>query len=701
MSKNGQAQETPEEKAKGAPARPAPPRPTKAKARPKARAKGGRSRGRALGWRLLKWGAVAAIWCVFIGLCFVAWLAYDLPDLSRLTNTARRASVTLVTADGQILASYGDLYGKAVKLDQLPPYLPDALLATEDRRFYAHFGIDPLGLLRAIITNVQAGHMVQGGSTITQQLAKNVFLTADRTIRRKGQEALLALWLEHNLSKQQILTLYLNRVYFGAGTYGVEAAARKYFGKSAAQVTPFEAAMLAGMVKAPSRYNPVNDPKAATERAKLVLFNMANAGYITAADADKYAAQGIASLRTPPAASGQYYADWVLDQVASYVNYADRDVVVVTTIDRQAQVAAEGVVAKILAADAGKNAGQAALIALSPDGAVRAMVGGRDYGSSQFNRATQSLRPPGSSFKLFVYLAAMEAGMSPGDVMNDTPISIAGYRPDNYDSKFFGRVTLREAFARSLNSVALQLSERVGRRKVIEMARRLGVTADLTAGPSIALGASGVSLLEMTGAYAALANHGNGVWPYGIEEILDGDGNTLYKRSGGGPGHVIGGHAAAEMIDMMQSVISSGTGKAAALDRPAAGKTGTSQDYRDAWFIGFTADLVTGVWVGNDDNSPMNKVTGGSLPTKIWHDFMTAAETGKPVLPLPTPGGGEVPVAALTPAAPAAITTASAGGAGGTGVATDPQRPLGDNTPSPEIQGIIDKLKVLSDQRKK
>ena len=651
---------------------------------------------------LLKWTAVLSIWAFFVGLCFLGWLAYDLPDLSRLTTATRRPSITLVTSDGQILASYGDLYGKAVKLDQLPSYLPDALLATEDRRFYAHFGIDPLGLLRAIFANLQAGHLVQGGSTITQQLAKNVFLTPDRTIRRKGQEVLLALWLEHNFSKQQILTLYLNRVYFGAGTYGVEAAARKYFGKSASQVTPFEAAMLAGMVKAPSRYNPVIDPKAAAERAKVVLYNMANAGYATAADADKWIAQGLANMRTPPAASGQYYADWVLDQVASYVNYADRDVVVVTTIDRQAQVAAEGVVAKLLAGtDASKNAGQAALIALSPDGAVRAMVGGRDYGTSQFNRATQALRPPGSSFKLFVYLAAMEAGMSPDDVMNDTPISIAGYRPDNYDSKFYGRVTLREAFARSLNSVALQLSERVGRRKVIEMARRLGVTADLTSGPSIALGASGVSLLEMTGAYAALANRGNGVWPYGIEQILDADGNVLYKRSGGGPGHVIGGHAAAEMIDMMQSVIFSGTGKAAALDRPAAGKTGTSQDYRDAWFISFTADLVTGVWVGNDDNSPMNKVTGGSLPTRIWHDFMTAAETGKPPLPLPTPGGGGgVPVASLTPA-PTTVSTASASGAGGTGVATDPQRPLGDNTPSPEIQGIIDKLKVLADQRKK
>lgn len=692
MSKNGEKPE-----GESGPAKPRPR--VKAAARAKGRTKG---RGRALGWRLFKWALVAGVWCLFLGLCFTAWLAYDLPDLSRLTNADRRASITLVTEDGQILASYGDLYGKPVKLDQLPPYLPDALLATEDRRFYSHFGVDPLGLLRAIITNIRAGHLVQGGSTITQQLAKNVFLTPDRTIRRKGQELLLALWLEHNMTKQQILTLYLNRVYFGAGTYGVEAAARKYFGKSASQVTPFEAAMLAGMVKAPSRYNPLSDLKAAEDRAKLVLYGMANAGYITAADADKVIAQGVASFKTPSSATGQYYADWVMDQVSSYVNYDDRDLVVVTTIDRQAQAAGEAAVSKILAgADAAKNASQAALVAMSPDGAVRAMVGGRDYGTSQFNRATQSLRPPGSSFKLFVYLAAMEAGMTPDDGMTDAPFAVGNYRPNNYDDKFYGPVTLREAFARSLNSVALQLSERVGRRKVVEAARRLGVTADLTSGPSIALGASGVSLLEMTGAYAAFANKGNGVWPYGIEQILDSDGNVLYQRSGGGPGRVVGGHAAAEMIDMMQSVILAGTGKAAALDRPAAGKTGTSQDYRDALFIGFTADLVAGVWVGNDNNAPMGKVTGGTLPTRIWHDFMMAAEAGKPVLPLPAPGG-ELPVASLYPA-PATIASSNVkvSGAGGTNVPTDPQHPLGDNTPSPEIKNILDKLRVQAQQRQK
>jgi penicillin-binding protein 1A len=659
---------------------------------------GGRAarKGGSFGLKLAKWLAVAAIWSAFAGLCFTAWLAYDLPDLSRLTNAARRPSITLVTDSGQILASYGDLYGKPVDLDKLPAYLPEALLATEDRRFYEHFGLDPRGLLRAMITNLRAGHLVQGGSTITQQLAKNVFLTPDRTIRRKGQEVLLALWLEQTLSKRQILTLYLNRVYFGAGTYGVEAAARKYFGKSASQVTPFEAAMLAGMVKAPSRYNPLADPKAAADRAKLVLNSMVDAGFMSDGEAASAIKQGIADTKTPSAASGQYYADWVLDQVSSYVNFADRDLVVVTTIDARAQLAAESVVNKVLSgADASRNANQAALVALSPDGAVRAMVGGKDYGASQFNRATQALRPPGSSFKLFVYLAAMEAGLLPDQTMIDQPISVGSYRPNNYDDKFYGQVSLREAFARSLNSVALQLSERVGRGRVIDAARRLGVTSDLTSGPSIALGASGVSLLEMTGAYAAFANRGNGVWPHGIEQILDSTGNVLYKRSGGGPGLVVGAHAAGEMIDMMQAVVLWGTGRAAALDRPAAGKTGTSGDYRDAWFIGFTGDLVAGVWVGNDDNTPMNKVTGGTLPTRIWHDFMAAAETGKPPLPLQAPSG-EIPVAALNSGP--ALTSAQPSYQT---VPTDPQRPLGNNTPSPQIQNIIDRLKILADQRKK
>ncbi len=669
----------------------------------KAKAKGGRRRFLA---GLAKWTAVLGIWAFFVGLCFLGWLAYDLPNLDRLTTASRRPSITLVTSDGQILASYGDLYGKPVNLDELPPYLPDALLAIEDRRFYSHYGIDPRGLVRAFMANIEAGHLVQGGSTITQQLAKNVFLTPDRTVRRKGQEILLALWLEHSLSKQQILALYLNRVYFGAGTYGVDAAARKYFGKPAAKVTPFEAAMLAGMVKAPSRYNPLVDPKRAIDRAKQVLASMVDAGYLSDADASRAIAKGVANLKTPAAASGQYYADWVLDQVSDYVNYADRDLVVVTTIDGRAQQIAEAAVDKALSdADAAKNANQAALVAMSPDGAVRAMVGGRDYAASQFNRATQALRPPGSSFKLFVYLAAMEAGMTPDDTMVDGPISIGNYRPSNFDDKYYGTVTLRDAFARSLNSVAVQLSEKIGHDKVISMARRLGIHADLVDAPSIALGASGVSLLEMTSAYAVLDNHGNGVWPYGISQILDSQNNVLYQRSGGGPGQELGAHTAGQMLDMMQAVVASGTGRAAMIDRPIAGKTGTSQDYRDALFIGFSAELTTGVWVGNDDNSPMNKVTGGSLPTRIWHDFMASTLAGKPPQPLPLPNG-EMPEIALTPVMPTPPVTASTDSAAPAAASNviepvDPLHPLGDNTPSPEIQNVIERLKLLAKQRQK
>ncbi|MEA2780736.1 MAG: penicillin-binding protein [Rhodospirillaceae bacterium] len=666
----------------------------KTKKKGKGKLAGRRSRS-GFGIKFLKWSGVAAVWAFFVGLCFVAWLAYDLPSLGRLANAERRPSVTLVTSGGQILASYGDLYGKPVKLDELPEYLPDALLATEDRRFYKHFGLDLRGLLRAIVTNVRAGRLVQGGSTITQQLAKNVFLTADRTIRRKGQELLLAFWLERNMTKQQILELYLNRVYFGAGTYGVDAAARKYFGKPASKVTPFEAAMLAGMVRAPSRYNPINDSRQAAERGKLVLANMVAAGYMSDRDAQRAAAQGVANLKTPPAASGQYYADWVLDQVSGYVNYTDRDLVVVTTIDPQAQQGAEATVSKVLASDAAKNADQAAVVAMSPDGAVRALVGGRDYGDSQFNRATQALRQPGSAFKLFVFLAGMEAGLRPDDKLVDGPVSVGNWRPNNFDDRYYGTVTLREAFARSLNSVAVQVSERVGRSRVVETAHRLGITADLSATPSIALGASGVSLLEMTSAYAAFANRGNGVWPYGIEQILDAQGKVLYQRSGSGPGQVVGARAAGEMLDIMQSVVSWGTGRTAQMDRPVAGKTGTSQDYRDAWFIGFTADLVTGVWVGNDDNTPMNKVTGGTVPTRIWHDFMVLAEAGRPVRPLSSPAG-ELPMASLDPGATATIAPSAAPAA-----APAAAEALGDNTPSPQIQSVIQQLRQRAADRRK
>ncbi len=566
----------------------------------------------------------------------IAWYGSGLPDISRLDGLTRRPSVTLLSADGTMLATFGDLYGAPVQLHELPPHLPQAVLAVEDRRFYSHFGLDLWGVTRAVLANLRAGRIVQGGSTITQQLAKNLFLKPERTIRRKVQETLLALWLERRFSKDQILTIYLNRVYLGAGTYGVEAAARRFFGKSARQVSLYQAAMLAGLLKAPSRYNPVSDRELAAARARWVLAAMVDAGYLTPERA-------AAAERQPPwlatSALGQgrrYFADWVLEQVSSYVGYSDRDLTVVTTLDPRLQRLADAQVAAVLAGPGKKaGAGQAALVGLAPDGAVKAMVGGRDYSESQFNRATQALRQPGSAFKLFVYLAGLEAGLEPDDTMMDAPVAVGGWHPRNYDGRYYGEVTLRGALARSLNSVAVRLTEQVGRDRVIAAARRLGITSELRPEPSLALGASEVTLIELTAAYAVLANNGVGVWAYGIREVRDDRGRVLYRRSGSGPGRVIALDLLARMNDMLGAVVAWGTGRGARLDRPMAGKTGTSQDFRDAWFIGYTADLVTGVWIGNDDGQAMKDVVGGGLPARLWRSFMAEALKGLAIRPLP------------------------------------------------------------------
>jgi penicillin-binding protein 1A len=547
----------------------------------------------------------------------------------------------LVTADGQIVATFGDLYGANLSLDELPSYLPKAVMAIEDRRFYAHPGIDARGLARAMWVNLRSGKFVQGGSTITQQLAKNLFLTPERTLKRKVQEVLLALWLERTYSKDEILTLYLNRVYLGSGVYGVDAAAKKYFGKSARNVTLLEAATLAGLLKAPSHYNPSSDPEAAKQRAAVVLKSMVDAGFISSTQ-NVAALAGSATLGKAATSDrlGRYFADWVYDQVSSYVGTSDRDLVVVTTIDLRLQNIAETELQRIIAAEGPKRGvSQAALVMMTPDGAVRAMVGGRDYQESEFNRATQAMRQPGSAFKLFVFLAALEAGMVPDDHIVDSPIQIRNWRPENYQNKYYGDVTLREAFARSLNSVAVQLYLKTGGTAVEKAATRLGITADLNPDPALALGSSEVNLLELTQAYAVFANQGQGVWFRGIDEIRDSTGAVLFRRSGDGPGRVVESRQVNQMNDMMTAVVEWGTGKSAALGRPAAGKTGTSQDFRDAWFMGFTAELVTGVWVGNDDNKPMDKVTGGTLPALIWRSVMSKALEGTP--PQPLPGGGE------------------------------------------------------------
>ena len=621
--------------------------------KPKARKQPGGGLWRAVAWifgKSLKWGAVVAVWSVIALAVLAAWYATELPDVDRAFNATRTPTVTLLAADGTEFRTIGDVYGGPVSLGDLPSALLDAVLATEDRRFYDHFGLDIIGLARAVVANLRAGRIVQGGSTITQQVAKNLFLTPERTLKRKVQELLLALWLEHKFTKDQILTIYLNRVYLGAGTYGVEAAARKYFNRSAARLTTYQAAMLAGLLKAPSRYNPNSHPARAKARTAQVLANMVAAGVLSPQAAKAAKTGGPVRGPAPGPRKGRHFADWVLRQVADYVNPGDRDLVVLTTLDPGLQRLAESGVAKALATT-GAKAGitEAALVAMTPSGAVRVMVGGRDYAKSQFNRATQARRQPGSAFKPFVYLAGLEAGLRPDSVLMDAPLAIDGWRPGNFNKTHAGPVTLADAFARSINTVAVRVGERAGRGRVIDTARRLGLAGDFKPTPSLALGVNEVSLLDLTQVYGPFANGGAGVWAYGIEEIRDGAGKLLYRRRGSGAGRVVAAPHVAAMNAMLARVISEGTGRAADIGRPQAGKTGTSQNFRDAWFVGFTADLVTGVWMGNDDARPMKNATGGGPPARLWRDFMKAAHRGLPPRALPGIDLGAAPAPAVPP----------------------------------------------------
>jgi len=576
------------------------------------------------------------IWGTVIGGSVIAYYAYDMPDISQVTQPQRRPAITLLADDGTVFKRYGDLYGQRVTINDVPPNLIHAILAIEDRRFYSHFGVDLIGLLRAFVQNVRAGHVVQGGSTLTQQLAKNLFLTPQRTTRRKVQEMLLAFWLERTYSKDQILTAYLNRVYLGSGAYGVDAAADVYFGKPVSALNLKECAIMAGLLRAPSRYAPTNDYAQSVERAKTVLGAMVEVDYITEAEKQNAVADVPVPRRKPGAGGdGHYYADWIVDQVQALLENAPQDITVLTTIDLKMQMAAERKLDGMLAAEgAAKKVEEGALVSMSPDGAVRAMVGGRDYGESQFNRATQAMRQPGSSFKPIIYLAAILEGLTPNDIYEDSPITIGKCSPENYDQKYRGPITARQALAESVNTVAVRVMQKVGVSKVIETARALGITSDLENNMSLALGTNSVTPLEMTGVYAALATGGRAVTPYGIKEVRSREGKVLYHRDEVTLPATVNPQAVATLVDMMTDVVRYGTGKAATLDRPVAGKTGTSSDYRDAWFLGFTGNYITGVWFGNDDNKPMKKVTGGNLPAQLWHAYMVEAEAGKPATPL-------------------------------------------------------------------
>jgi penicillin-binding protein 1A len=588
---------------------------------------------------VLKWTSTSAVWGFIAVLLVCGWYFLTLPNIDNALESTRRPTITLLSSTGDVVAARGDLYGVPVQLSDVPDALPKAIIATEDRRYYSHFGIDPLGLLRAAWRNAWAGRIVQGGSTITQQVAKNLFLTPERSIKRKVQEVMLAFWLEYRFSKEQLLTIYLNRVYLGAGTYGVDAAARKYFGIPVQKISTYQSALIAGLLKAPSRYNPHASKKRSHGRTVQILRNMVAAGYLTDAQATAAEKKKSRTLQATSKRVGRHFADWVLAQVPSFISAADRDLTVITTLDLKLQAKAEQQVRDAINHNSKKfKVTQGAALIMNPTGGILAMVGGTNYSASQFNRVTQSFRQPGSVFKPFVYLAGMDVGLTPSSILSDAPIDMAGWKPQNYKRAYEGKIKLIDAMAQSINTVAVRVAKKSGVKRVIETAKRFGMTAKFKANLGLALGASEVTMLELTAAYASFANGGYGVWPYAIKEIRDGQGRVIYKREGGGPGRIETPQKIAAMNQMLTAVIERGTGKNAKINRPAAGKSGTTQNYRDAWFIGYTAERVAAVWVGNDDGSSMNKVTGGGLPARLWKNLMVSAHNGRTVKSLPAAG---------------------------------------------------------------
>lgn len=576
------------------------------------------------------WGSVA-----MAGLFAVTWYSLDQKGLLQIPE--REPGLMILASDGSEIAEQGTFFGDAVNMAELPDYVPNAIIAIEDRRFHGHYGVDPIGISRAMFRNAMKGQMREGGSTLTQQLAKNLFLSHERTFKRKAQELVFAVWLESKFSKDEILQLYLNRVYFGGGANGIDKASRTFYGKSAYELSLMEAATLAGVLKAPTTYNPARNPEDALARAKLVLQSMVDQGYVTkeeAQDAIDNPSKAAVHDFTP---ATQYAVDWINGQLPLLIKKQTQSLIIETTIEPAIQNQAENVLRKRLADNAKKlGVAQGAVVTLDVDGAIRALVGGRSYKRSQFNRATEAKRQPGSAFKAFVYLAAMENGYRPQSVEVDEPVKIGNWSPENYRRKYLGPVSLDRAYALSLNTVAAKLTSAIDPSSVTQVAKRLGITSKLGKDASIALGTSEVSLLEMTAAFTPFANGGKAVEPYIVKRILARDGTVIYERAGSGLGQVIGERNLGDMNAMMRQVVLTGTGTKARFDgQDMGGKTGTSQDYRDAWFVGYTPYLVTGVWMGNDDNVPTKKVTGGSLPALVWHDIMQKAHRDLPEMQLP------------------------------------------------------------------
>lgn len=568
-----------------------------------------------------------SIFLFIFGFFVFVFFMHDLPDVNNLETKGRRASIVFEDREGKAIATYGDLFRKVVDVKNLPKHVSNAVIAIEDKRFYNHCGVDFLGILRALYTNIAHRKIMQGGSTLTQQLAKNLFLSADRSIKRKVQEFMLALWLEHKFTKRQILSIYLNRVYFGSCAYGIDAAAYRYFGKRARQLTIYEAAKLAGVLRAPSMYSPFYNPEKSDQRAALVLSCMRDEGYISENEMKEAVIQKDKLTRLAvPMDENRYFTDWALEQVQDLVYADEDDIIVRTTLDTKLQANATYVIRNVLMEHGFKNrANQMALIALDKHGAVLAMVGGHTYGASQFNRV-MAIRSSGSAFKYFVYLTALESGMDVYDMISDMPISVGGWSPKNTGHQCVGDITLLKAFSKSVNTPAVRIARKVGMGKIIRRAEELGITTDMTDNLASSLGASGVNLLDITACFGATMRNGQKMNPFGIVSIRTQSGKYLYKSHIRKPQKVIAPEICDKMKILLKAVVDSGTGRQARLPVAAYGKTGTSNDNRDSSFIGFASPLVVGVWLGNDDNTPMShQMYGGFLPAIVWREFMLSA----------------------------------------------------------------------------
>ncbi len=553
---------------------------------------------------------------------YIAYCIITLPDINEAINRTRLPSTTILAENGNEVQSFGTVYSEFIRSEELPQYLIDAIVFTEDKRFYNHFGFDIISFTRAMITNVFAGRYAQGGSTITQQVAKNLFLTNKKTLNRKVQELLLAFWLESKFNKEQILSLYLNRVYFGHGAYGIEAASQKYFQKTSRDLNILESAILAGMLKAPSKYNPIRSKEDALKRANVVLGIMHENLLLSDKDLERVKNMPLGKGKEVKVKNGAYFADWALNEIRDNTGEQEADIYAITTLDQDLQEKASQILREEVEKAKDFNVNNGAVIVMDYNGAIKAMVGGIDYFDSQFNRSTQALRQPGSAFKLFVYLTAIQKGYTPDDIILDKPVKIGDWQPKNHDGRVYGDVNLRTAFAQSLNLATVRLAKDVGINNIITTAKKAGITTPMENDLSLSLGTSGVKMIDIARAYASIANGGFSVWPYSIEEVYSNDGFQLYQRNPSEKIRIFNEKEVDYMRKLLREVLKTGTGRYAHYGKEVFGKTGTSQDNRDAWFVGFDDEKICVVWVGNDDNSTMQGIYGSGLPARIWKKIM-------------------------------------------------------------------------------